>query len=86
MGIGLPPVECLLSGGRVVATPSAMYRAVLADAPTFTRGDSPHAIGESLLTAEASRAPLRAAEDLARRYSPAAIASELISVYELVLA
>lgn len=85
-GFGLPPVECLLTGGRVVATPSPIYREVLADAPTFSRDDSPDAIGESLLAAEVSPAPLRAIEGLARRYSPAAIATELIHVYETVLA
>lgn len=84
-GFGLPPVECLLSGGRVVATPSPIYREVLADAPTFSGDDSPEAIGESLLAAEASPRPLRAVEDLARRYSPAAIAGELIRVYKSVL-
>ena len=84
-GFGLPPVECLLSGGRVVATPSPIYREVLADAPTFSRDDSPEAIGESLIVAEGAAAPLRAVEGLARRYSSAAIASELIRVYESLL-
>ncbi len=85
-GFGLPAVECLLSGGRVVATPSPIYREVLADAPTFSRDHSPEAIGESLLAAEASPPPLQAVEGLARRYSSAAIASELIRVYESLLA
>lgn len=85
-GFGLPPVECLLTGGRVVATPSPIYREVLADAPTFSRDDSPAAIGESILAAEASPEPVRAVEELSRRYSPAAIAGELLRVYDSVLA
>ena len=84
-GFGLPPVECLLSGGRVVATPSPIYQEVLADAPTFSLDDSPDAIGESLLVAEASPVPTRAADDLARRYSPATIARDLIHLYESLM-
>lgn len=84
-GFGLPPVECLLSGGRVVATPSPIYREVLAEAPIFSPDDSPDAIGLSLLAAEATPSPLRAVRDLAERYSPASVARELIRVYESAL-
>jgi len=84
-GFGLPPVECLLSGGRVVATPSPIYREVLADAPTFSLDDSPDALGLSLLAAEATAPSQHAAKELAERYAPESVANELIRVYESLL-
>jgi len=84
-GFGLPPVECLLSGGRVVATPSPIYREVLAEAPVFSLDDSPDAIALSLLAAEATAPSQRAVRDLAERYAPASVARELIRVYESLL-
>jgi glycosyltransferase involved in cell wall biosynthesis len=84
-GFGLPPVECLLSGGRVVATPSPIYREVLAEAPAFSLDDSPDAIGLGLLAAEATVPSQRAVRELAERYAPASVARELIRVYESLL-
>lgn len=81
-GFGLPPVECLLAGGRVVATPSPIYREVLAEVPVFSLDDSPDAIAQGLLAAEASGPSERAVHDLAERYAPASVARELIRVYE----
>lgn len=85
-GFGLPPVECLLSGGRVVATPSPIYREVLADAAMFSPDDSPDEIGLCLLAAEGTPPDQRAVRDLGKRYSPASAASGLIRVYESLLA
>lgn len=81
-GFGLPAVECLLAGGQVVATPSPIYREVLADAAVYSLDDSPGEIAMALLAAEATHPPERAVQEIARRYSPASVASDLIRVYE----
>jgi glycosyltransferase involved in cell wall biosynthesis len=84
-GFGLPPVECLLSGGRVVATPSSIYLETLAAVPVFSLDDSPDAIAQGLLAAEATAPSQRGVRDLAERYAPVSVARNLIRVYESLL-
>ena len=84
-GFGLPPVECLLTGGRTVATPTPIYREVLGSAAVFAVDDSAEAIAEGISQAEDERPDPHAIEWLAHRYAPASVARTLISVYESVL-
>lgn len=84
-GFGLPPVECLLTGGRVVATPTPIYREVLGSAAFFAADDSADAVAEGIRQAEEARPEETAIEWLADRYSPASVAQRLIEVYESAL-
>lgn len=79
-GFGLPPVEAVLAGGRVIATPTAAYRETLDDHATFaTRAD---AMAVADAAEQAAYEPVRLnVGTLADRYSPAVTASALRRAY-----
>ena len=86
-GFGLPPVEALLAGGRVVATPSRIYHEVLASTATFAASDDPGAVADAVLSVHAAdrRGDLSSVRDLAERYGPRNAAASLVAAYEAVL-
>jgi len=84
-GFGLPPVECLLAGGRVVAVPNGIYREVLGDGASFAADDSPDSIAQSMIAAETTPPQLESVQVLARRYSPVTVGESLIRLYESLL-
>ncbi len=84
-GFGLPPVECLMTGGRVVATPTPIYREVLGSAATFAADDSADAVAEGIYQAEETGPDKSALTWLAERYSPASVSAALIRAYESAL-
>jgi glycosyltransferase involved in cell wall biosynthesis len=81
-GFGLPPVEAILSGGRVAATDTATYREVLGDAVEFASADAIEPLAEAAVRAARSRAPELARAALAARFSAAETARALIDAYE----
>jgi glycosyltransferase involved in cell wall biosynthesis len=84
-GFGLPPVECLLTGGRVVATPTPIYREVLGSAAVFAVDDSADAVAEGIRHAEETKPDESAVKGLAARYSPASVSATLMRAYESAL-
>ena len=72
-GFGLPAVESLISGGRVVE--------VLGQAATFADDDSPDAIAAAIEHASARPANADSAVRLAERYSAASVAASLVAAY-----
>jgi glycosyltransferase involved in cell wall biosynthesis len=84
-GFGLPPVEALLAGGRVVAGEAPVYRETLGDAADYSRSPS----GDGL--ADAYEAALSRPEEtpppaLVERHSPRATAAALVSAYQEAMA
>lgn len=84
-GFGLPPVEAIIAGGRVVATPSRIYHEVLASTATFAANDDPGAVADAVLLVQAGDRRGSSARDLAERFSPSNAAASLITAYEAVL-
>ena len=83
-GFGLPPVESLLAGGRVVAGDAAAYREVLGDSAHFaTTLDGPGLADayQAAIASERSGPP----PELVERYSPRTIAKQLVAAYEEAL-
>jgi glycosyltransferase involved in cell wall biosynthesis len=84
-GFGLPPVEALLSGGRVVAVDNQIYRETLGGAATFATVDTPLAIAEAISIAMKAPTNAAAIADLQRRYSPRATMKALRDAYMAIL-
>jgi glycosyltransferase involved in cell wall biosynthesis len=80
-GFGLPPVEALLAGGRVVALPEPIYKEVLADAACYAVEASPDAIAEAMLLATQTSPPAEARTRLEARFSWRATADALLAAY-----
>jgi len=80
-GFGLPPVECLLSGGRVVAGSAPAYREVLGAAADFAASEDPSAIADAY-EAAVSRPAASAPAEMVERFSPKAVAASLVAAYE----
>ena len=86
-GFGLPPVETMLSGGRVVAVPTAIYRETLRDLATFAEDDSPPSVAAAIAACVSSGPPEPAEiARLADRFSPRRAADSLVMAYEAALA
>jgi glycosyltransferase involved in cell wall biosynthesis len=81
-GFGLPPVEALLSGGRVVAVLEPIYREVLGDAACYAADASPSAVAEAMHRATEQWPDAVVTERLAARYSPRAAADRLRAAYD----
>jgi glycosyltransferase involved in cell wall biosynthesis len=83
-GFGLPPIESLLAGGRVVCGSAPVYRETVGDAATFATRYDGHGLADAYEAAIAHRitAP---PEELVRRFSPRTVADGLIAAYESAL-
>jgi glycosyltransferase involved in cell wall biosynthesis len=80
-GFGLPPVEALLAGGRVVAGSAPAYREVLGDEAEYAATLDGRGLAdayEAALGRPAGRPPAA----LVERYSPRSTAAALIAAYE----
>lgn len=85
-GFGLPPVEAVLAGGRVVATPTPIYRELLGDAATFATGDTAAEVAAAMADAAAAPPPTTdVRERLASRFSAQHTADALLDAYESLL-
>lgn len=84
-GFGLPPVEALLTGGRAVAVPGAIYDEVLGDAGIRAESDHPDAIAQAMLRACDTRPDSTALERLRAKYSPQSTSAALRAVYDEAL-
>jgi glycosyltransferase involved in cell wall biosynthesis len=80
-GFGLPPVEALLAGGRVIAAREPIYEEVLGDAACYAAEASPDAIAEAMLIATQSTPPIAALRRLEARFSWRATADALLAAY-----
>jgi glycosyltransferase involved in cell wall biosynthesis len=86
-GFGLPPVEAILSGGRVVAVPTAIYRETLGGLATFADDASPVSVARAITESLSSGVPdATAIARLADRFSPRRAADTLVATYEEALA
>jgi glycosyltransferase involved in cell wall biosynthesis len=80
-GFGLPPVEAILAGGRVAATPIAAYRESVAGIACFAASDDPAALADAVeLTwrvtpTDEQRASLR------ERFGSRGVAADLRAAY-----
>lgn len=82
-GLGLPPIEALLAGGRVVAGRAASYREALGTLVEFIDPAHPGNVADAIERA-AEPAPETGLSDLALRFSPLSTASSLIAAYESI--
>lgn len=85
-GFGLPPVEAVLAGGRVVATSAAAYRETLEGTVPFARDDTAGALADAVVEAAAAAPTAAARADLRRRFSPGATADALIAAQQYFFA
>jgi glycosyltransferase involved in cell wall biosynthesis len=81
-GFGLPPVEAVLAGGRVVATPIDAYRETLGGLAVFAAGTTPSAVADAVEAAQDAPGALADTAGLAARYAPAAVAGALRRAYD----
>ena len=83
-GFGLPPVEGLMAGGRVVAGSAPVYREVLGDAADFASSADGAGLADAY-EAAFSRTATAPAAAFVERFSPRATAAALIAAYEEAL-
>lgn len=80
-GFGLPPVEALLAGGRVVAVPEPIYEEVLGRAACYAAEASPESIAEAMSEASRIVPPAEALRLIEARFSRRATADALLAAY-----
>jgi glycosyltransferase involved in cell wall biosynthesis len=81
-GLGLPPLEAILAGGRVAAVPLPVYAASLRGAAVFATGPEPNAIADAVERALDEAPPQAERLALASRFSAEASASAFVSAVE----
>lgn len=81
-GFGLPPVEAILAGGRVVATPSPAYRETLDGIVPFARDETAEALADAVLSAVDSPPTDTARAVLAQRFSRASAGHALVAAHQ----
>jgi glycosyltransferase involved in cell wall biosynthesis len=81
-GLGLPPLEAILAGGRVAAVPLPVYAASLRGAAVFATGPEPNAIADAVERALDEAPPHAERLALASRFSAEASASAFVSAVE----
>lgn len=84
-GFGLPAVEALMAGGRVVAGSAPVYRETLGQAADFAHSADGNGMADAY-EAAISRVETDPPADLVERYSPRAVAASLVAAYEEALA
>jgi glycosyltransferase involved in cell wall biosynthesis len=80
-GFGLPPVEALLAGGRVVAAPIAAYRENVGALAVFAADATPRAMADAVEAAADVRPPDSDIDALADRFAPAVVTAALRAAY-----
>jgi glycosyltransferase involved in cell wall biosynthesis len=80
-GFGLPPVEALLAGGRVVAAPIAAYRESLGSLAVFAVDATPRAMADAVEATAGMRPADADINALARRFAPATVTAALHAAY-----
>ncbi len=83
-GFGLPAVEALFAGGRVIAGSAPVFRETLGAAADFAAADDPHALADAYETA-LGRYANGAPPALVERFSPRSTAAALVGAYEEAL-
>lgn len=81
-GFGLPGVEALVSGGRVVATPEPIYREVVGNSASYAAEATPGAVADAMEQAAETPPDPGAAAALASRYSSRRVADAMVAAYD----
>ncbi|HEY0443053.1 MAG TPA: glycosyltransferase, partial [Candidatus Limnocylindrales bacterium] len=80
-GFGLPPIEAVVAGGRVVAAPIAAYRESLGTAGVIAAASSAASLSDAVEAASAQPASPRDRDVLLARFGSAAVAGSLATAY-----
>lgn len=80
-GFGLPPVEAILAGGRVAATPTSAYLETVGNCASFAIHDDANSLAEALEHAVTNSPSPAAVDALERRFSVDAVAAEVRDAY-----
>ena len=83
-GFGLPAVEALFAGGRVVAGSAPVFRETLGSAAEFALADDPVALADAYESA-LGRSTNGPPPSLVERFSPRSTAAALVGAYEEAL-
>ena len=81
-GFGLPPVEAVLSGGRVAATPTPAYRETLGSIVPFARDETAAALADAVMAASDSPPSADARSGLAERFGRESVARALMTAHQ----
>ncbi|MFL5679364.1 MAG: glycosyltransferase [Chloroflexota bacterium] len=84
-GFGLPPIEALLAGGRVVATPIPAYRESLRDAGVIAAAADPAALANAVQVAIGHRPSAEDRSRIAARFGSRVVATSLRNAYDAML-